>query len=79
MSLSKVFDPRGFKIFFKARFAAFLKENYANAEEVAVIYGVRYQTSLNWWQGVNAPSGDTVTLAALRHGQRFIEFMEEGA
>lgn len=75
MSLSKVMDPRGFKSFFKQRFAAFLKAHYRNAEEVAVIYGVRYQTALNWWQGVNAPSGDTTTLAAMRHGKAFTDFM----
>lgn len=75
MSLSKVIDPRGFKAFFKQRFSEFLQANYRNAEEVAVIYGVRYQTALNWWQGTNAPSGDTTTLACLRHGQKFIDFM----
>lgn len=75
MSLSKVVDPRGFKVFFKGRFAQFLQANYRNAEEVAFVYGVRYQTALNWWQGINAPSGDTTTLAALRHGQAFTDFM----
>ncbi|MFC6585914.1 hypothetical protein ACFQDZ_00640 [Sulfitobacter pacificus] len=79
MSLTKVFDPRSFKAFFKDRFAEFLHDNYDNAEEVAVIYGVRYQTALNWWQGINAPSGDTTTLACLRHGQKFIDFMGKGA
>jgi hypothetical protein len=77
MSLSKVIDPRGFKAFFKARFALFLQANYRSAEEVAVVYGVRYQTALNWWQGVNAPSGDTTTLAAMRHGSVFIDFMAD--
>ena len=69
-------DPRGFKAFFKDRFAQFLRSNYRNAEEVAVVYGVRYQTAANWWQGLNAPSGDTTTLAALMHGQTYIDFME---
>jgi len=75
MSLSKVFDPHGFKRYFKHRFAKFLQQNYRNAEEVAVIYGVRYQTALNWWQGINAPSGDTTTLTAMRHGQKFTDFI----
>lgn len=79
MSLTKVFDPRSFKAFFKHRFAEFLQDNYESAEEIAVIYGVRYQTALNWWQGINAPSGDTITLACLRHGQKFIDFMGKGA
>ena len=78
MSLSKVFEPRNFKSFFKTRFAEFLQENYGSPEEVAVSYGVRYQTSLNWWQGINAPSGDTVTLISMRHGQRYTDFMGAG-
>lgn len=75
MSLAKVLDPYGFKRFFKYRFSQFLQANYRNAEEVAVVYGVRYQTSLNWWQGVNAPSGDTTTLVSIRHGSAFTDFM----
>lgn len=75
MSCTKVFDPRGFKAFFKHRFARFLQENYRNAEEVSVVFGVRYQTALNWWQGINAPSGDTSTLAAMMHGQAYLDFM----
>jgi hypothetical protein len=75
MSLSKVIDPRGFRVFFKHRFAQFLHTNYRNAEEVSVVYGVRYQTALNWWQGTNAPSGDTTTLAAMMHGQSYLDFM----
>lgn len=75
MSLSKVIDPRGFRAFFKHRFAQFLHANYRNAEEVAVVFGVRYQTGLNWWQGTNAPSGDTTTLAAMLHGQAYLDFM----
>jgi hypothetical protein len=75
MSFTKVIDPRGFRAFFKHRFSEFLHANYRNAEEVAVLYGVRYQTALNWWQGINAPSGDTTTLAAIRHGSNFTEFM----
>jgi hypothetical protein len=35
----------------------FLRENYRNAEEVAVVYGVRFQSALNWWNGDNAASG----------------------
>lgn len=78
MSCTKVLEPRGFKAFFKYRFSQFLQANYRNPEEVAVVYGVRYQTALNWWQGVNAPSGDTATLACLRHGDKFTSFMGQG-
>lgn len=75
MSLSKSLDPYCFKAYFKDRFSAFLQANYRNAEHVAVVYGVRYQTALNWWQGINAPSGDTTTLACIIHGQNYIDFM----
>lgn len=75
MSFTKVFGPRGFKMFFKHRFSQFLQANYRNPEEVSVVYGVRFQTALNWWQGVNAPSGDTATIVAMRHGAAFTDFM----
>lgn len=75
MSLSKVLDPRSFREFFANRWSTFLHENYRNAEEVAFIYGVRYQTALNWWQGVNKPSGDVVALACMRHGDKFTSHM----
>lgn len=78
-SCSKVFEPRSFRVFFKARLSRFLRENYRNPEEVAVVYGVRYQTALNWWNATSAPSGDTVTILALRHGQTFTDFMGRGA
>ena len=78
MSHTKVLDPRGFKMFFKHRFAEFLQANYRNAEEVSVNYGVRYQTALNWWQGTNAPSGDSTTLAAMVHGDAYTDFMRGG-
>ncbi len=77
-SHTKVLDPRGFKMFFKHRFAQFLQANYRNAEEVSVVYGVRYQTANNWWQGLNAPSGDTTTLAAMMHGQVYLDHMAGG-
>lgn len=72
MSHTKVFDPRSFRARFADLWAEFLRANYRNPEEVAVAYGVRYQTAVNWWQGANRPSGDVVALA----GRRFAEFME---
>ena len=77
MSLPKVFEPRGFRAFFAHRWSLFLRENYRNHEEVSVVYGVRYQTALNWWQGINRPSGDVVALACMRHGSNFIDKMGE--
>lgn len=72
MSLPKVFgDPRVFRARFAFYWAEFLKANYRNPEQVAVVYQVRYQTALNWWQGQNRPSGDIVALA----GQTFADYM----
>lgn len=76
MSLSKVFDPHEFKAFFAERWAAFLRENYRNPEAVAVSFGVRYQTALNWWQGQNAPSGPAVARAFLEHGDAIAKHLE---
>ncbi|SIO36852.1 hypothetical protein SAMN05444722_1709 [Rhodovulum sp. ES.010] len=75
-SLPKVLDPRGFRAVFAARFSEFLRANYRNPEEVAVNFGVRYQTALNWWDGLNRPSGDVVALAFLRHGPEMSEHLE---
>ena len=75
MSLSKVFEPRGFRARFADYWASFLHESYRNPEEVSVAYGVRYQTALNWWQGANRPSGDVVALA----GRPFQDFLERRA
>lgn len=71
MSLAKVFDPRAFRARFAHYWSQFLRENYRNAEEVSVVYGVRYQTALNWWNGDNRPSGDVVALA----GTAFSDFL----
>jgi hypothetical protein len=76
-SLSKVFEPRSFRAFFAMRFAAFLQANYRNPEEVAVVFGVRYQTALNWWQGINRPSGDVVAMAYMHHGDELSKHMQD--
>ncbi|RWR09785.1 hypothetical protein [Paenirhodobacter populi] len=75
MSWSKVLDPRAFRARFAHCWADFLHQNYRNPEEVSVAFGVRYQTALNWWQGINRPSGDVVALA----GRQFQDFMERRA
>jgi len=75
-SLSKVFDPRGFREVFAERWAGFLRANYRNPEEVAVSFGVRYQTALNWWDGLNRPSGDVVAMAFMRHGPALGKHLE---
>ncbi|WP_121063443.1 hypothetical protein [Chachezhania antarctica] len=77
MSLSKPFEPRGFRTFFAARWSEFLHENYRNPEEVSVAFGVRYQTALNWWNGANKPGGEFVMMAVLRHGDALTKHMGE--
>lgn len=75
MSLPKVFEPRGFRARFAHHWSQFLRENYRNTEEVAHVFGVRHQTAVNWWQGVNRPSGDVVALAFMRHPEGLDAFM----
>jgi len=77
MSLSKPFEPRGFRAFFAEHWSEFLRENYPNAEEVSVAFGVRYQTALNWWNGANKPGGEFVMMAVMRHGETFTRYMGE--
>lgn len=78
MSWSKRFEPRKFRAFFAERWSQFLHENYDSPEEVSVAYGVRFQTALNWWQGLNRPSGDVVASAALNHPTEFAEHFGGG-
>lgn len=64
MSQSKEFgECKSFRQFFAAKWSAFLRDNYRSPEEVAVAFGVRFQTGLNWWNGDNAPSGYAVAMA----------------
>lgn len=72
MSLPKVFEPRAFRARFAHYWSDFLRSNYRNPEEVAHVFGVRFQTALNWWNGANRPSGDVVAFA----GRSFTDFME---
>lgn len=73
--LSQPFDPWRFKAVFPDRWSAFLRANYRDAEHVAVEYGVRFQTALNWWQGLNKPSGNAVAQATLTHTDSFKQHM----
>ena len=73
MSQSKVLDPITFRSRFADYWSRFLRQQYRNPEHVAVAFGVRYQTALNWWQGANRPTGDVVALA----GQPFTDFLRE--
>ena len=79
MSLSKPFEPTGFRAFFASRWSEFLHENYRNPEEVAVEFGVRFQTALNWWNGANKPGGEFVMMAVMQHGEAFTRHMKDTA
>lgn len=75
MSFTKVFEPRDFRSFFAERWAEFLRENYPNTEAVAHSFGVRHQTAINWWGGLNRPSGDVVAMAFLNHGDDLVKHL----
>jgi len=77
MSFPKVLDPRGFRARFAFHWMRFLREYYRNPEEVAVAFGVRFQTALNWWNGVNRPSGDVVGFETRNFPGRLANFLEE--
>lgn len=64
MSFPKVFEPRAMRARFADHWAEFLRAHYRNPEEVAVAFGVRFQTAVNWWNAANRPSGDSVALVA---------------
>ncbi|OWJ71399.1 hypothetical protein CDV50_10365 [Haematobacter massiliensis] len=71
-SLSNLFEPRAFRLRFADYWSKFLRQNYRRPEDVAVAFGVTFQTACNWWDGLNRPSGDAVALA----GRSFHDFME---
>ena len=73
MSHTKVFDARAYRARFAAYWAEWLQAHYRNTEEVAVAFGVRHQTAVNWWKGDNRPTGDVVALA----GRPFADWMEK--
>ena len=79
MSHTTVLDPFRLRATMADHWAAYLRENYRNAEEVAVVFGVRFQTALNWWQGANKPSGDVVAHEVMREPQRFATYMRRHA
>ena len=49
-----------FRAGMKARWAAFLRENYSCIEEVAVEYDVTFQCAFNWWNELTGPHGSSV-------------------
>lgn len=74
-SHNNVFEPHRFRAVFPDRWTSFLRAHHRSVEEVAVFYGVTFQTAWNWWQGSNRPSGDKVALAAITHPDSFARHM----
>jgi hypothetical protein len=54
-----------FDAWFKAAFAAWLRVEFRQPEQVAVAFGVRTSTAWTWWNGENRASGDAVMRAML--------------
>lgn len=67
----------GFRDWFAPAFARWLQSNFRNPEQVATLFGVRYQTALNWWSGAHRASGDTVALVFLAYPQAVAWFLSE--
>lgn len=70
-----------FKIFFKNRFAAFLRENFTSPEHVAICFGVTARCATYWWEGSTAPNGAAVAQAATdpQLGPSFHQHMKKDA
>ena len=49
---------------FRRRWSMLLISNFASRELCAVHFGVTFQTSCNWFDGLCTPTGDVVDLAA---------------
>lgn len=67
----------GFRDWFAPAFARWLQANFRDPEMVAALFGVRYQTALNWWNGAHRASGDTVALVFLTFPQAVAWFLAE--
>lgn len=74
--IQKSLDPRSFRAFFAVRWSQFLRENYRNPTEVAAVFGVREQTAVNWWEGLNRPTGDVVAHAWMLNPDAMRDAME---
>ncbi|MDN3713419.1 hypothetical protein QWZ10_19830 [Paracoccus cavernae] len=49
---------------FRRRWSLLLISNFATRELCAVHFGVTFQTSCNWFDGLRTPTGDVVDFAA---------------
>ena len=70
-------DSEGFRAWFAPAFARWLQAHFQSTEQVAVAFGVRHQTAINWWHGSNRASGDTVALAFMNFPSAQAGFLAE--
>lgn len=70
-------DSDRFRVWFAPAFARWLRVNFRDPETVAVTFGVRYRTALNWWNGDNRAHGDTVGLVFVMFPQAVGWFLSE--
>lgn len=61
-----------FKHWFAPAFATYLRDRFANPEQVATAFGVRASTAWNWWNGDSKATGDAVA-------RLFMTFPDAGA
>lgn len=69
------FDPYKMRAEFPELWAGYLRAYYGRAEQIAVDFGVTYQTACNWLSGVCRPSGDKVLKEVLDHPARLREYV----
>lgn len=76
---AKSTDLLGFARVFPDRWSAYLRASGLCPAEIAVAFGVDQRTAQNWLEGLVAPRGAVVALAALREPERFAEHFGRAA
>lgn len=66
-----------FKAWFAPAFAHYLRDHFANPEQVAAAFNVRNSTAWNWWNGDSRASGDAVARLFMTFPDAAAWFMQE--
>lgn len=66
-------DPHRMRVEFAGIWADYLRKHYGQAETVAYMFGVTFQTACNWLSGVSRPTGDKVMLEFASHPDRLLD------
>lgn len=64
-SWSKQFDPYALKASAPALWSAYFRARFRSPREVALFCDVSFQTALNWWGAVTAPTSHIALLVML--------------